>query len=134
VAYTRLNLARDAEDIGAGFGGAPGLEFRNATLPLGLEQGALSLVRLPPGERFPFGHAHRRQEETYVVVRGAGRMKVDDDVLDLGLWDAVRVAPGAWRGYEAGPDGLDLLVFGAPNLGDDPRGDVDGRRGWWSGA
>jgi hypothetical protein len=37
-----------------------------------------------------------------------------------------------WRGIEAGPDGLDLLVFGAPNLGDDPRGDVDGERGWWT--
>jgi hypothetical protein len=38
----------------------------------------------------------------------------------------------AWRGYEAGPDGLEMLVIGAPNLGEDPRGDVDGRRDWWT--
>jgi hypothetical protein len=44
----------------------------------------------------------------------------------------VRVPPGTWRGYEAGPEGLELLVVGAPNLGDDPRGDVDGRRGGWA--
>ena len=43
-----------------------------------------------------------------------------------------RVPPGTWRGYEAGPEGLELLVVGAPNLGADPRGDVDGQRGWWA--
>ena len=43
-----------------------------------------------------------------------------------------RVPPGAWRGYEAGPEGLEILVIGAPNLGDAPREDVDGRRDWWA--
>jgi hypothetical protein len=40
--------------------------------------------------------------------------------------------PGTWRGYEAGPEGLEILVIGAPNLGDDPRDDVDGQRDWWA--
>jgi hypothetical protein len=35
--------------------------------------------------------------------------------------------------YEAGPEGLEILVIGAPDLGDDPRGDVEGRRDWWTG-
>ena len=43
----------------------------------------------------------------------------------------MRVPAGAWRGYEAGPEGLEILVVGAPNLGEDPRADVDGRRDWW---
>ena len=43
-----------------------------------------------------------------------------------------RIPPGTWRGYEAGPEGLEILVFGAPNLGEDRRGDVEGRRDWWS--
>ena len=43
-----------------------------------------------------------------------------------------RVPPGTWRGYEAGPEGLEILVIGAPNLGEDPREDVDGRRDWWA--
>jgi mannose-6-phosphate isomerase-like protein (cupin superfamily) len=72
------------------------------------------------------------QEEVYVVVRGSGRMKLDDEIVELNEWDAVRVPPGTWRGYEAGPHGLELLVVGAPKLGENPREDVDGRRGWWA--
>ena len=37
-----------------------------------------------------------------------------------------------WRGYEAGPEGLKILVIGAPNLGEDAREDVDGQRDWWA--
>jgi hypothetical protein len=55
------------------------------------------------------------------------------EALELEHSDAVRVSPGTWRGYEAGPDGLEILVIGAPNLGADPRGDVEGRRDWWGG-
>jgi mannose-6-phosphate isomerase-like protein (cupin superfamily) len=133
VRFTLRNIKADVEDIGARFEGAPELEFRAATKPLGLEQSGLSYQRVPPGYRFPYGHTHERQEEVYVVVRGSGRMKIDDEIVELEEWDAVRVPPGMWRGYEAGPEGLEILVIGAPNLGDDPRADVDGRRDWWSG-
>jgi mannose-6-phosphate isomerase-like protein (cupin superfamily) len=130
--YTRTNIKRDVEDIGSVFDGPPDLEFHAATKPLELEQSALTHQRVPPGYRFPYGHSHHTQEEVYVVVRGSGRMKVDDEVFDLEEWDAVRVPPGMWRGFEAGSEGLELLVVGAPNLGDDPRGDVDGLRDWWA--
>jgi uncharacterized cupin superfamily protein len=130
--FTRVNIRADLEDLGSNFDGPPDLEFRAATRALGLERSALSYQRVPPGYRFPYGHTHATQEEVYVVVRGSGRMKVDDEVVELGEWDAVRVPPGAWRGYEAGPHGLELLVVGAPSLGDDPRGDVTGQRGWWA--
>ena len=60
-------------------------------------------------------------------------MKVDDEIVELERWDAVRVPPGAWRGYEAGPEGLEILVIGAPNLGENPREDVAGERDWWAG-
>jgi mannose-6-phosphate isomerase-like protein (cupin superfamily) len=133
VPFTRRNLKADVEDIGAVFDGAPGLEFRAATKPLELEQSGLTYQRVPAGCRFPYGHTHRTQEEVYVVVGGSGRMKVGDEIVEVETWDAVRVPPGTWRGYEAGPEGLELLVVGAPSLGDDPRGDVDGQRGWWSG-
>lgn len=40
----------------------------------------------------------------------------------------MHVPPGIWRGYETGPEGPEILVIGAPNLGEDPRDDVEGRR------
>ena len=130
--FTRRNIKEDLEDIGHVFNDAPDLEFRAATKALALEQSALSYQRVPPGRRFPYGHTHKTQEEVYVVLRGSGRMKVDDEIVELKEWDAVRVPPGMWRGYEAGSEGLELLVIGAPNLGEDPRGYVDGERGWWA--
>jgi mannose-6-phosphate isomerase-like protein (cupin superfamily) len=131
--FTLANIKQDLDDIGAAFDGPPDLEFRAATKALELENSALSYQSVPPGYRFPYGHTHATQEEVYVVLRGSGRMKLDDEIVELEGWDAVRVPPGMWRGYEAGPDGLEILVIGAPNLGDDPRGDVDGERGWWAG-
>jgi mannose-6-phosphate isomerase-like protein (cupin superfamily) len=129
--FTLRNL-RELQDVGSNFDGAPDLEFRAATKPLELEHSGLSYQYVPPGYRFPYGHTHERQEEVYVVVGGSGRMKLDDEIVDIEQWDTVRVPPGTWRGYESGPDGLTLLVIGAPNLGDDPRGDVEGRRDWWA--
>src|SRR5690242_11135649 len=128
--FTLRNLKADLEDVGPRFEGAPDLEFRLATAALELEQSGLSYQRIPPAYRFPYGHTHRKQEEVYVVVRGSGRMKVDEDIVELTEWDAVRVPPGAWRGYEAGPEGLEILVIAAPRL--DQREDVDGRRDWWA--
>ena len=132
MSFTLVNIKHDLEDIGSRFDGAPGLEFRAATKALGLEKSALSYQRVPPGYRFPYGHTHATQEEVYVVVHGSGRLKVDDEIVELAEWDAVRVPPGLWRGYEAGPEGLEMLVLGAPNLGEDPRGDVEGQRDWWA--
>ena len=130
--FTLKNLRTDLEDVGPGFDGAPDLEFRSAGPALGLEQSGLSYQRVPPGYRFPYGHTHRIQEEVYVVVRGSGRMKLDDEIVELQEWDVVRVSPRTWRGYEAGPEGLELIVYGAPNLGEVPRDDVEGKRGWWT--
>ena len=132
MGFTLRNLKEDLEDIGSVFDGPPDLEFRAATKALELEQSALTYQRVPPGYRFPFGHTHKTQEEVYVVVRGSGRMKVDDEIIEIKEWDAVRVPAGTWRGYEAGPDGLEIVVIGAPNLGERVRDDVHGERDWWA--
>ncbi|HYP56117.1 MAG TPA: cupin domain-containing protein [Solirubrobacterales bacterium] len=103
--FTLRNLKEDLEDLGPRFDGARDLEFRLATEALGLEQSGLGYQRVPPGYRFPYGHTHEKQEEVYVVLRGSGRMKLDDETVELEEWDAVRVPPGTWRGYEAGAGG-----------------------------
>src|SRR3954467_2655889 len=131
MTFAVKNLRGDLDDLGSNFDGAPELEFRAATKALGLESSALSYQRVPPGYRFPYGHTHQKQEEVYVVVSGSGRMKLDDEVVELGQWDAIRVPPGTWRGYEAGPEGLEIIVIGAPSLGEARREDVNGQRDWW---
>ncbi|HMJ33133.1 MAG TPA: hypothetical protein VK501_04370 [Baekduia sp.] len=75
------------------------------------------------GARMPFGHRHREQEEVYVVAGGSGRAKLDDDIIELGQWDVLRVAPAVVRSFEAGPDGLDLICTGGrkPAGGDTER-------------
>ena len=129
--FTLRNF-KDLEDVGSNFDGPPDLEFRMATKALALEQSGLTYQSVPPDYRFPYGHTHRTQEEVYVVVRGGGRMKIDDELIEVKEWDAVRVPPGTWRGYEAGPEGLEILIIGAPGLGENTREDVEGQRDWWA--
>src|SRR5262249_51903914 len=69
-------------------------------------------------ERSPFSHRHRNAEEVYVMLAGAGRVKLDDDLFAVRARDAIRVAPGVARAFEAGPDGLEFLAFG-PHHDDD---------------
>ena len=130
--YTLKNLKKDLENLGSNFADVPDLEFRHASEALGLEQAGLSYQRLPPDYRFPYGHTHKKQEEVYVVVRGSGRMKLDGEIVEVNEWDVVRVPPGTWRGYEAAAEGLEIIVVGAPSLGEDPREDVEGQRDWWT--
>jgi mannose-6-phosphate isomerase-like protein (cupin superfamily) len=126
--YTLRNLKDDVEDSATKFGLSPAMETRFAREPLGLENSGVSYLRLAPGERVPFGHTHKEQEEVYVVVGGDGRVKLDDEILALHRWDALRIAPETMRNVEAGPDGIELLLFGAPNAG---FGDAETTQGWW---
>lgn len=131
--FTHKNLRDDIADVGSNFNGPDDLEFRLARNDLQLEHSGLTFQGIPPNYRFPYGHTHKEQEEVFVVVGGSGRMKLDDEVIDLKKWDAVRIPPGTWRGYEAGSDGLELLVVGAPRLSGNPQDDVVGERNWWTG-
>jgi mannose-6-phosphate isomerase-like protein (cupin superfamily) len=112
--YTVVNL-KQVEDQAPRFGYAPDLESRFARRPLALENSGLSYFKLAPGFRVPFGHRHTDQEEVYVVVAGSARIKLGDDVVDLGTWDAVRVPPEVTRGMEGGPEGAEIVAFGAPS-------------------
>jgi mannose-6-phosphate isomerase-like protein (cupin superfamily) len=126
--HTVRNL-KELDDSAVQHGLSPDLEARFAREALGCEQSGLSYQRLAPNFRQPFGHRHGKQEETYVVVAGGGRVKLDDEIVELRRWDAVRVAPGTTRQFEAGPEGLEYVAFGAPKVGPD---DVETLEGWWS--
>ena len=126
--YTHLNL-KDAEDQAPNFGLSPDLEFRMARVPLELEHSGLSYQRLAPNFRVPFGHKHKTQEEVYVVVSGSVCVKLEDEVLELKEWDAIRVPKETTRGFEAGPSGVEIIAIGAPNTGP---GDAEVSQDWWS--
>jgi mannose-6-phosphate isomerase-like protein (cupin superfamily) len=115
--YTVVNL-REVEDQAPKFGYAPHLESRFARRALELEKSGISHFKVAPGFRIPFGHHHTDQEEVYVVVAGSARIKLGDEIVELGTWDAVRVPPELTRGIEAGPDGAELLAFGSGEQGD----------------
>ena len=84
--FTLRNLREDLADVGSNFDGAPDLEFRLASKALELEQSGLSYQRIPPDYRFPYGHTHKEQEEVYVVVGGGGRLKLDDEIVEVKKW------------------------------------------------
>jgi len=130
-AYTVLNLKEDIEDQAPSFGFSPNLEARFARVPLELEKSGVSYERTAPNFRIPFGHMHKTQEEVYVVVSGGGRMKIEDEIIELKRWDAVRVPPETWRCFEAGPEGAEIIAIGAPNMGDSSREELEMQPGWW---
>ena len=130
--YTVANLKADVEDQAPNFGMSPDLEARFARQTLELESSGVSYQKAAPNFRVPFGHTHSKQEELYVIVAGSGRMKIEDETVDVKQWDAVRVAAGTWRGFEAGPDGAELLAFGARCGLSADENDVDMKPGWWS--
>src|SRR5581483_11378283 len=110
--YTVTKLS-EVEDSAPKFGYGDYQEARFANRALGLEQLGMAFHRVKPGKRQGFAHRHDVAEEIYVVLSGSGRLKVDDDIVDVAPGHAIRVGPGATRQWEGGPDGIELLAFGA---------------------
>jgi mannose-6-phosphate isomerase-like protein (cupin superfamily) len=74
------------------------------------------------------GHRQREQEDAYVVVGGSGRVRLDDEIVELRRWDVVRVAPEVVRGFGGGPDWLELIAIGGPKP---EAGDGVPVQNWW---
>ncbi len=123
--YTIKNL-KEIEDAAERFGLAPNRGAVRARRARGRERRAL-VPALAPNFRQPFGHRHEQQEEVYVLVGCNARVKIDDEVQELKPWDALRVAPGTMRCFEGGPDGAEIIVFGAG-----VRDQAEAVPGWWT--
>jgi mannose-6-phosphate isomerase-like protein (cupin superfamily) len=112
--HTQINLA-DVEDAAPAGGFGDRWVARVARVDLEAEQTGVTHFRLRPGKRSPFAHRHARAEEVYVILAGTGRVKLDDEIADVRILDAIRIGPAVVRAFEAGPDGpdgLEFLVFG----------------------
>ncbi len=116
-AHTHINLD-DVEDAAPANGFGDRWEARVAREALGAQQTGVTHFRLRPNMRSPFNHRHTSAEEIYVVLDGSGRVKLDGELADVRPLDAIRVAPEVARAFEAGPEGLELLAFGAHHPGD----------------
>jgi uncharacterized cupin superfamily protein len=115
--FTHMNLG-DVDDAAPGNGFGEVWEARVARSALGAEQTGITFFRLKPGRRSAFTHRHERAEEVYVILRGSGRMKLDDRFIDVHTLDAIRVGPEVTRAFEAGDAGLEYLAVG-PHVGND---------------
>ena len=125
--YTLKKLT-DVEDSAAKFGFDEFQESRFATDDLEAEQTGVSYHQVKAGKRQGFAHNHEGAEEVYVVLAGSGRVKLVDEIVAVEPLDAIRVAPGVTRQFEAGSDGIELLAFGPRR--DDDRGET--YRDWWT--
>jgi quercetin dioxygenase-like cupin family protein len=109
--YSRVNLLEIEDSVGDQ---ATGLQGRFGRKHLGSRDLGVSHWRYDPNFRSAFAHRHKEQEEAYIVVAGSGRVLLDEEVVEMRLWDVVRVAPEVQRAFEAGPDGMDLIAVGGP--------------------
>ena len=125
MGYAKTNL-REIEDSAAKHGVGESQEARFPREELGAEQTGMNYLIIKPGRREAFAHKHHQAEEIYVVIGGQGRVKLDDAFVELSPLDAVRVEPGTTRSFEAGSEGLQVLIFG-------PRVEGDGEivAGFW---
>lgn len=57
----------------------------------------ISFGTLPTGASVPFFHSHKANEENYIILSGAGKFQVNDEVFDISEGSVIRVAPGCDR-------------------------------------
>ena len=58
---------------------------------------------------------------------GSGRAKLGDEIVEVKTWDVLRVPAETVRAFEAGPEGLELVAFGAG-----APGEAEMIPDWWS--
>jgi mannose-6-phosphate isomerase-like protein (cupin superfamily) len=114
------------EDVDDWLGDYPG-EMRGITYAIGAEQVALTHRRMPQhtGSKGSYGHRHKTQEELYFVLSGKLQFKLNDEIVEVGARQAVRVPPETWRGvWNDEPEDAELIIV-STRLGDDPSGDTE---------
>jgi mannose-6-phosphate isomerase-like protein (cupin superfamily) len=116
----------DVEDSAPRFGYEGTQQARFAGSDLEAEKTGVSHHRLVAGKRQAFAHRHEDAEEVYVVLSGSGRLKLDEEIVEIEALDAIRVSPPVIRCFEAGPEGIEYIAVGSHHEGD---GEIF--PGWW---
>ena len=119
------------EDVDDWLGDYPG-EMRGITYAIGAEQVAITHRRMPQhtGSKGSYGHRHKIQEEIVFVLKGKLQFKLNDEIIELGQYDTIRIPPQTWRGIwnEESEDAEIVIVS---KRIDDPTGDTEQIEGFW---
>jgi len=73
-----------------------------------LKNQSLAEATVAPG-RNTEEHSHFRAEEIYYILEGRGRMKVEDEIRDVGVGDGIAILPG--QKHKIWNTGTSALVF-----------------------
>ncbi|MDR3669977.1 MAG: cupin domain-containing protein [Holophaga sp.] len=93
-------------------GKLPGETFLGRLLELSSME--VSFGSMLPGEAMPFLHAHKQNEELYVILSGEGEMQVDGECIPLRSGTVIRIAQPGLRAWRAtGRDPMGYLVVQA---------------------
>ena len=57
----------------------------------------ISFGTLSSGAAVPFFHSHKANEENYIILSGAGKFQVDDNVFDVAEGSVIRVSANCDR-------------------------------------
>ena len=71
---------------------------------LGLTGAEVSVNNLPAGASVPFVHAHKQNEEIFLILSGKGKAEIDGETVELAAGDWVRIAPEGKRRFYAAED------------------------------
>ena len=126
--YQRIRL----DEVDDWLGDYPG-EMRGITYSIGAEQVAITHRRMPQhtGSKGSYGHRHRTQEEIVFVLKGRLQFKLDDEIVELGKHDAIRIPPETVRGiWNDEPEDAEIVIVSRRI--DDPSGDVESVENFWT--
>ena len=119
------------EEVEDWLGDYPG-EMRGITYAIGAEQVALTYRRMPhaTGSKGFYGHRHKEQEELVFVISGKLQFKLDDEIVELGKGDAIRIPPHVVRGiWNDEPEDAEIVLVSKRIA--DPVGDTEQVQEFW---
>ena len=100
--------------------------LKDATNATGTE---ISFNSLPAHSEQPYFHIHRKNEETYIVLKGFGFFQVDEDCFKIKEGSVIRVAPKGKRGIcNASDDEMIYMVIQSKENSLEEHTTADGER------
>lgn len=80
--------------------------LKEATNATGTE---ISFNSLAPHASQPYFHTHRKNEETYIIIKGYGFFQVDEECFEIKEGSVIRVAPQGNRGISNASD--EIMIY-----------------------